>query len=228
MSKSLRDTAEDCQGLSDPITQTGLAKKMNRDPSSLNDLLTYPSYPNMDSAIWNKWVSLGGIDGFLGNPINCGMTLDDTIFTLKARHNDFEGGSIYSSDRGVYEIHGIIRDYWLSGSHPTGGSPQPNKERLGFPASDVLQPECNRGYYTIFDPGFRGSRVYYRNGDPSPYEVSNKILEEYLSRKYPNGEPKEPCGPVGHGGWGFPKGEQLVGSPLIQYFEGGTMQLPVA
>jgi hypothetical protein len=76
-------------------------------------------------AIRDKWAALGWEKSFLGYPVT------DTAKTSDGagRFNDFQGGSIYLTSSGTaYEVHGAIRDKWISLGRETSA--------LGYPTSD--------------------------------------------------------------------------------------------
>lgn len=100
-------------------------------------------------AIRDKYLALGGPDGFLGFPCT-----DETVTGPWAfgRYNNFEGGAIYwTAQTGAHEVHGAIRERWqaLGG---VGGW-------LGYPLTDELQVSGFSGYgrYNKFQGGY----VYY-------------------------------------------------------------------
>jgi uncharacterized protein with LGFP repeats len=76
-------------------------------------------------AIRDEWTSLGWQAGFLGYPLTDEVALQDGI----GRCNHFQGGSIYwTPDTGAHEVHGAIRDKWISLGWQLG--------YLGYPTSD--------------------------------------------------------------------------------------------
>jgi M6 family metalloprotease-like protein len=101
-------------------------------------------------AIRSKWLSLGGPADFLGYPLTDELRVGvDSV----GRYNDFQGGSIYwSPASGAYEVHGLIRDKWLSLGGPDGSF-------LGYPLSDetILPNFSDYGRFNRFQKGF----VYY-------------------------------------------------------------------
>jgi uncharacterized protein with LGFP repeats len=89
----------------------------------------------VNGAIRDRWLALGGPKGLVGYPITDEAWAPDGI----GRYNDFQNGSIYwSPSSGAHEINGAIRDKWLA----LGGV----KSYLGYPiteqstAPDGVQP----------------------------------------------------------------------------------------
>lgn len=76
-------------------------------------------------AILDKYRSLGGSSGFLGFP-----TTDETgTPDQRGRYNQFQNGSIYWTEQtGAFEVHGAIRDKWISLGW--------ERSYLGYPISD--------------------------------------------------------------------------------------------
>lgn len=93
-------------------------------------------------AIRNKWESLGWEGSFLGYPISDEEKTSDEV----GRYNHFQNGSIYfHPSLGTYEIHGAIRDKWVSlGSENSS---------LGYPITDESDLGVNQGRYTNFENG---------------------------------------------------------------------------
>lgn len=78
------------------------------------------------SAIDSKAQQLGS--GFLGDPVSDIRTAQDGI----GRSREYRNGSIYwSPDTGAHEIHGAIRDKWISVGAENG--------QLGYPTTDEMQ-----------------------------------------------------------------------------------------
>jgi uncharacterized protein with LGFP repeats len=78
--------------------------------------------------IAQKWQSLGGANGFLGEPLTNETTTPDGV----GRFNHFQGGSIYWTPKtGAHEVHGQIRNKWQSLRWERGP--------LGYPISDEFQ-----------------------------------------------------------------------------------------
>ena len=91
-------------------------------------------------AIYQKYLALGALAGFLGFPET--DELSTTLGTGKFNH--FHGGSIYwSPQTGAWSIHGKMRDKWW----------QMDAERgyLGFPVSDVEQDSVS--FVSFFQRG---------------------------------------------------------------------------
>ncbi|MGH9937039.1 MAG: LGFP repeat-containing protein, partial [Blastocatellia bacterium] len=100
-------------------------------------------------AIRDKYLALGGPDGFLGFPCT-----DVTVTGAWAlgRYSNFENGAIYwTAQTGAHEVHGAIRERWQA----LGGV----GSWLGYPLTDELQVFGFSGYgrYNKFQGGY----VYY-------------------------------------------------------------------
>ena len=84
--------------------------------------------PCVYGAIGDRYASLGGSAGFLGQAVTC----EAPTTYRPGRFNDFQGGSIYwSSDTGAWEVHGRIRDKWVELGQEGGP--------LGFPVANEAQ-----------------------------------------------------------------------------------------
>ncbi len=94
--------------------------------------------------IGQKWMALGGRDGFLG------YALTDELGTPNkpGRFNHFVGGSIYwSPTTGAHEVHGTIRDLWASLGW--------ENSHLGFPTSDEYSVPGGR------QSNFEGGSIFW-------------------------------------------------------------------
>lgn len=100
----------------------------------------------VQGAIREKWLALGGSSGFLGFPIS------DETAVLKGGHevgrsSQFEGGTIYwSGATGAYSVHGAIRDRYLTTYNGPIGT-------LGFPTSDETASPGGGKRYNNFEHG---------------------------------------------------------------------------
>jgi len=93
-------------------------------------------------AIAQKWQSLGGVGGFLRQPLTNETTTPDGV----GRFNHFEGGSIYwTPATEAHEVHGYIRDKWASLGW--------ERSELGYPISDELDMGDKRGRLSNFQAG---------------------------------------------------------------------------
>lgn len=82
-------------------------------------------------AIYSKWLSLDRERSFLGLPIG-----DELNAPGGGRFNNFQGGSIYWHPTiGAFEVHGAIRDLWLSLGGPG---------TIGYPTTDELDIPSGR------------------------------------------------------------------------------------
>src|SRR5690242_7932231 len=99
------------------------------------------------SAIDDKYLSLGGAGGFLGQPVDEGAG-DQEMPTANGRGRtwDFQGGSIYwSPQTGAHEVHGAIRLKWAA----LGGEGR----FLGFPVTDETGTPDGHGRFNHFQGG---------------------------------------------------------------------------
>lgn len=91
-------------------------------------------------AILSEWTHLGADKSFLGYP-----TTDESA-AVGGRFNNFQYGSIYwSSASGAHEVHGAIRERWVS----MGAE----RSSLGFPTQDESATPENFARYSDFQHG---------------------------------------------------------------------------
>ncbi|MFZ0160944.1 MAG: hypothetical protein WAL50_18080 [Kineosporiaceae bacterium] len=94
------------------------------------------------SEISDKYVQLGGPDGFLGQPLEPEKTAQDGF----GHFQHFQGGSIYwTSQTGAHEVHGAIRAKWSALGWEQG--------LLEYPISDETATPDGRGRYNHFQHG---------------------------------------------------------------------------
>jgi len=129
--------------------------------------------------IGKKYRQMGGTGSILGFPITDVMPLSNGAVSY------FEGGRIYSSARGTYELHGpIVEKYDLTAD-------------LGWPLSDVMP--------AISSMGTRGFLALFENGSvyTSPrgtFAMIGRIHEEYIQRGDARGSLGFPMAePIQHG-----------------------------
>jgi hypothetical protein len=92
--------------------------------------------------IYLKWVSLGGAQGFLGQPVSAELTTPDGI----GRFEYYQGGSIYwTASTGADVVKGAILGKW--------GSLGFEKSLLGYPLTDELPMPDGIGRYNHFQNG---------------------------------------------------------------------------
>jgi hypothetical protein len=97
--------------------------------------------PKAIGAIREKWLELGGENGFLGEPQTNELKTPDGV----GRYNHFQGGSIYwTPATGAHEVHGDIRDKWASLGW--------ERSFLGYPVSDEMD-FSEGGRVSIFQNG---------------------------------------------------------------------------
>jgi uncharacterized protein with LGFP repeats len=98
--------------------------------------------PSVIGDIRDKWISLGGPQSFLGNPLTDETPTPDG----RGRFNHFEGGSIYwTPTTGAHEVHGAIRDKWASMGW--------ERSSLGYPLSDETPTSDGVGRFNNFQRG---------------------------------------------------------------------------
>jgi uncharacterized protein with LGFP repeats len=95
------------------------------------------------SAIDDKYLMLGGAQGFLGQPTSPELRTPNGLGSY--RH--YQGGSIYwnHSFPVAFEVHGFIRDKWASLGW--------ENSFLGFPVTDELSVAGGRGRANTFEGG---------------------------------------------------------------------------
>lgn len=124
-------------------------------------------------AIGAKWASLGGANGFLGEPTTDETGTPDGI----GRYNHFRGGSIYwTAPTGAWEVHGAIRDKWAALGW--------ERSLLRYPIEDETDMSGGTGRYSNF---MGGTIVWTREtGAQMIYgEVSPKWMRERSWIGYP-------------------------------------------
>jgi uncharacterized protein with LGFP repeats len=110
-----------------------------------------------------EYTALGSVTSFLGYPTTDEFGTPDGI----GRYNGFERGSIFwSPSTGAHEVHGAIRDKWVSlGSE---------RSFLGYPAADEVGVTGGRASQ------FQGGNIYW-SATTSAHEVHGGILTRYVS-----------------------------------------------
>ena len=94
------------------------------------------------SAIQKKYNKLGGPAGFLGAPTMVERVVPDGV----GRFRNFQRGTIYwSPNTGAHEMHGAIRELWVSMGW--------ERSFLGYPVTDELPTPNNVGRFTDFQGG---------------------------------------------------------------------------
>jgi hypothetical protein len=117
------------------------------------------------SAIDDKYASLNGASGFLGEPVTGELTAPDRI----GKYRHYQGGSIYwSPTTGAHETHGLIRADWQS----TGWEQGP----LGYPTSDESPTPDGAGRFNTFQWG-----VCYWTPATGAHEVHGAIGAKYFA-----------------------------------------------
>ncbi|MEM7158191.1 MAG: hypothetical protein AAF799_35445 [Myxococcota bacterium] len=137
--------------------------------------------------ILQRWESLGGVSGFLGQPISNEGTAADRI----GRFNHFRGGSIYWHPRaGAFEVHGKLHAKWASlGSersslgYPTSNErPAPAGGRIGWFQSGAIVWHSQHGAHVLgpeivdrwLSLGGGQGRLGHATGDEQTDEAGSK------------------------------------------------------
>jgi hypothetical protein len=93
-------------------------------------------------AIGQRYASLGGPGGFLGQPVTCELGTPNR----PGRFNHFQGGSIYwSSPTGAWEVHGEIRLTWSRLGWENSA--------VGFPVTNETRTPNRFGAFNHFERG---------------------------------------------------------------------------
>lgn len=121
-------------------------------------------------AIYHRYLALRAEAGFLGYP-----QTDETFTTLgTGKFNHFDNGSIFwSQATGAWEIHGMIRDKWLTLSAERG--------YLGFPTSNEEDYHGSDGRISHFQRGV----ITYMWGDAHPNDFSDAVI--FIKDKHEQG-----------------------------------------
>lgn len=125
----------------------------------------------MAGAIRDRYVSLGGPCGFLGEPLTAELATPVTY----GRFNRFQGGSIYwTPAAGAWEVHGAIRDTW--------GSLGWEQSALGFPITNENRTPARPGAYNRFQAG-----SIYWSPTTGAHEVRGAIQDTWRRLGWENG-----------------------------------------
>ncbi len=132
-----------------PIGEEQAVTKGRRSRFDAGDIYFETSTGNafeVHGAIRAHWEQLGGVGGFLGNPISDESPVMRSGVEV-GRFNSFEGGTMYwSGASGAFEVHGAIRDRYLHAYGGPAGS-------LGFPLSDETDSPQGSKRYNTFQNG---------------------------------------------------------------------------
>ncbi len=122
-------------------------------------------------AIRDRYVSLGGPCGFLGDPLTAELATPVKF----GRFNHFEGGSIYwSPSTGAWEVHGAIRETWSRLGWENGA--------VGFPLTDELPTPHKFGAFNHFQSG-----SIYWSPATGAREVRGAIRDTWSRQGWENG-----------------------------------------
>lgn len=147
------------------------------------------------SVIDEKYAELGGINGPLGAPVG------DESQSAEGLYRPYQNGSIYWTERtGAHEVHGAIRGRWAVLGLERGF--------LGYPLSDELSVDDDKGYFNIFEHG----HIYW-TGETGAHEVGGPILDLWIS-----------LGGV-KSSLGYPVSDEQVPYPngTVKHFQGGAI-----
>lgn len=121
--------------------------------------------PTVIGLIRDKWISLGGPQSFLGQPLTDELTTPDGV----GRFNHFQGGSIYwTPSTNAHEIHGQIRDKWAALGW--------ERSFLGYPLTDELPTPDGVGRFNHFQNG-----SIYWTPKSGAHEVHGRIRDKWQS-----------------------------------------------
>jgi endonuclease/exonuclease/phosphatase family metal-dependent hydrolase len=121
--------------------------------------------------IRDKYLSLGGPDGFLGLPIS------DEFLAGEGRGygNRFEHGVIYwSRETGAHVVYGAVLDRWVAMGWENGP--------LGFPTSDEFSAGEGRGRGNHFEHG-----AIYWSPETGAHEVHGAVFDKWVAMGWENG-----------------------------------------
>jgi uncharacterized protein with LGFP repeats len=156
-------------------------------------------YRDVNGAIGEKWMSLGGRSGYLGY-----ATTDELSTPNRpgGRFNHFKGGSIYwTPETGAHDLHGAIRDKW--------GSLGWENSFLIFPKSDEFSAGGGRGR----GQHFQGGSIYSTSQYGARY-ITGRIRDKWEEYGWENGF------------FGFPKTDEFpagAGRGRGQHFQGASV-----
>jgi uncharacterized protein with LGFP repeats len=115
------------------------------------------------TAIDDKYASLGGAGGFLGQPSSPETDTPDH----HGRYKHFQYGSIYwTPQTGAHEVHGLIREKWSSLGW--------ERSFLGYPITDETSTPDGGGRYNHF----QGGSVYW-TPQTNAHEVHGAIRDKW-------------------------------------------------
>lgn len=122
-------------------------------------------------AIEQKWLSLGGVGGFLGAPFSD----EAPTFDGEGRAQTFAGGVIsWHPSTGAQEVHGAILARWTS----------IDRERFGYPITDESPCPDQVGRFNQFRavqlPGIPEASIYWSPAS-GPHEVYGDIRAKWAS-----------------------------------------------
>ena len=129
------------------------------------------------SQINDKYLQLGGSNGFLGQPKDEGAGSNEMdTGDGRGRVRDFQGGSIYwTQETGAHEVHGEIRIKWAK----LGGS----RSFLGYPLTDETGTPDRVGRFNHF----QGGSIYW-TPETHAHEVHGAIRDKWASMGWERSE----------------------------------------
>jgi uncharacterized protein with LGFP repeats len=121
--------------------------------------------PSVVGEIRNEWLALGGLSGFLGQPLTDELGTPDGV----GRFNHFQGGSIYwTPTTHAHEVHGEIRNKWSALGY--------ERSFLGYPVTDETPTPDGVGRFNHF----QGGSIYWTPGTGA-HEVHGAIRDKWAS-----------------------------------------------
>ncbi|MBI3926651.1 MAG: fibronectin type III domain-containing protein [Armatimonadetes bacterium] len=165
----------------------------------------------LHGSIWEKYAALGGPGSSLGKPTSdeqdAGASPQGTGLGRLTR---FENGSIYSSSRGTFPVHGIISDKYEA----TGGTTGPH----GFPVGDPCTVADN-----VLQQDFEGGRISVLPGNAPGWVGWNSSERNHFAECWDrNGRENDVGNALGPTRWWG-----TVRPVVLQEFDGGSRGLPV-
>jgi uncharacterized protein with LGFP repeats len=151
-----------------------------------------------------KYQSLGGPNGFLGNP----TSPEQPTPWCGGLYEMFEHGAIFwSSATGAHEIHGAIETEFFATANERGGNGEVVQSILCLPTSDEMNTPGGAGRMNTFE----GGNIYWGGGGGA-HAVYGGILAKYLSAGGP-------------ASYGLPNSEEqdvpAVPGERVSHFQGG-------
>jgi uncharacterized protein with LGFP repeats len=141
-----------------------------RPPPHISGALT----PDVIGAIRDKWVALGGEDGF-----GRALDVERSTFDGRGRSQSFSGGGTISwhPDLGAFAVRGAIAAKWLA----------LGREQYGYPMTDEMPCPDGRGRFNHFRTmqlADRPTASIYWTAETGAHEVRGSIRTAWSSRGF--------------------------------------------